>query len=77
MHLISKEGERNKCYVKVCILESFSNFYKTISESISCNVQDFFHLKSTQRVLEGHLGTQPLEALGDVGIQALEGHSGT
>ena len=77
MHLISNEGERNKCYVKVCILESFSNFYKTISESISCNVPDFFHLKSTQRETGHSKGTQALSHLKHLGMWALKHLKGT
>ena len=45
IYLVSEEGERNKCYLKVCIMKSFLKLYKTINESISCNVPDFFSLE--------------------------------
>ena len=49
------------------------NYQHYTLESISGNVENFFHSKGTRRAL-GHLGTWALRHLG---TQALEGHSGT
>ena len=46
-HLISKE-DNNKCYVKF-MFGSFQKLFKTINQSISCNVADFFYSENTQR----------------------------
>ena len=60
------EGRR-KQYVKL---------YKTISESIFCNVPDYFYLKSTQRETRHSKGTP--RALGHSKVtRTLEGHLGT
>ena len=57
IHRISKEGKNNKCSMKVCILKSFQKLYKTINQSISCNVPDFFLLEEHSKanwVLKRH-----------------------
>ena len=59
-------------------MKSFKKLYKTLNESISCNVPDFFTRRAlggkfgTQRALGGHLGNRALEE--NLGTQAL-GHS--
>ena len=54
MYLISKEEEKNKCYVKVCIFESFKNFTKLLASLVLIIFRIFF----TRRALKGHSGTQ-------------------
>ena len=54
------KGDNNKCYVKFVFWKVFKN-YKTINQSISCNVADFFLLKELSKAnwaLQRHLGTQ-------------------
>ena len=68
--LFSRKEKFNKCYVKVCILESFWKLYKIINKSIPCYVCfRRFYSKSTQRALQGHSSHS--------GIQRALRHSGT
>ena len=78
-HLISKEVENNKCYVKYVFRKFFKNHYKTIKESISSNVGDLFyskkHSKDTWVLKRHYMGTQkPLEHLKGI-PRTLQGHS--
>ena len=87
IHILSEERESNKYYVNICILKNLQKLYKTISESISCNIsKNFSYSKSTQREIRhskgtpralGHLGT--LRALMHLGTQSTWtlDHSGT
>ena len=83
-NLISKKGDSKKCHVKFV-------FWKVFSESICCNVADFFllvehskgnwalqrHSKGILRAL-GHWGTQREKIGHPKGIpRAHQGHTGT
>ena len=71
-HIISKEGEHNKCHVNYVFWKVFKNS-KTVYESISCNVADFLYLKSTKKEIEHSNGT--LRALGHSKSTWALGHS--
>ena len=58
-----KEEENNKCCIKYLFWKVFKKLYKTNKEFISRNTADRFYSKSSQRVLQGQLGTQAIEAL--------------
>ena len=63
----------------MCFLKSFEKLYKTINESISSNIADFFLLKVHSKgnwALEGH-SKGIWRALLHLGIQRELGHSGT
>ena len=63
IYVISKEGENNKCYVKVCILY-VKNSIKLSASPFLVMLKTFLleeHSKDTPRPLQGHLGTQTLE----------------
>ena len=73
-HLISKEGENNKCYVLYVYLEVFKNSIKLSASLFLVMLQTFF----TQRALKRKLGTQrSLQGHSKVTPRALEGNSGT
>lgn len=84
IHILSKERESNKYYVNICILKNLQKPYKTISESISCNISKTFLTRralkeklDTQRELQGHLGTLALKAPGHLGTLRALMHLGT
>ena len=64
-HLICKEAENNKRYVKYVFWKLFKKLCKTIKEYISSYVTNLFF---TGRALKGHFkgtqGTRALETLG-------------
>ena len=71
---------------KICILKSFVKLYKTINESISCNIAEFFHSQSYQRYSKGTRGalghswiqgTWALDHLRQSGTRRALGYSGT
>ena len=80
MHLISIEGENNKCYIKVCVLKVFKNSIKLLASPFLVMFRTVF----TRRTLKGKLalqkhlkGTWALGNLRHSGTRRLKGHLGT
>ena len=71
-HLIVKDEENNKYYVK--FRKVFKELYKTIKEFISNNVAEPFYLKRTQRTLGLQKGAQVALKKHLSTPKALQGH---
>ena len=83
-HLISKERDNNKCYVKYVLWKVFKDCIKLLASPSLVMLQTFF----TQRALKGKLGTRnwaleghfkvlPRAHKGHLDTRALERHLGT
>ena len=77
-HLISKDGENNKGFVKYVFWKVFKKFVKPLMSPFLIMLQTFFYLKRTQMKIEHSNGTLSLlkghskgnrRALGHLGIQ--------
>ena len=72
-HLISKEGENNKCYVLYVYLKVFKNSIKLSASLFLVMLQTFF----TQRALKRKFKVTPRALEGNSGTRRGLGHSGT